>query len=78
MFYEVIKVRGGFAVQNWSGEIEAAYKSRKHADQFAVGSTNAIFNGAELDNDRRDCALAYLAQRASRPAPAPLAQLEMF
>lgn len=77
MFYEVIKVQGGFAVQNWAGEIEIAYKNRKFAEQFALGATHGIFNAAELDNDRRDGVVAYLAERAVR-VPEVSNQMELF
>lgn len=65
--YEVIKIQGGFAVADWNGVAVVAYKSRKHAEQYARGATAEIFNAAELDNDRRDADLAYVAERAQRP-----------
>lgn len=78
MLYTVEKIEGGFAVMDWVGEIEIAYRSRKHADQYALGATHELFTAAEVYDERRECVMAYLAERAERPAPAPSAQLEMF
>lgn len=75
--FEVIKVAGGFAVQNFKGEIEVAYKNRKFAEQYANGATVQIFSGAEFDNDRFDAVRSYLAQRATRVAPVNN-QMELF
>lgn len=77
MFYEVVKVTGGYAVQNWAGEIEIAYKNKKFAEQYANGATHTLIGGAEFENDRRDAAKAYLAERANR-APVVNNQMELF
>ena len=77
MFYEVVKVAGGYAVQNWAGEIEIAYKNKKFAEQYAFGATVQMIGGAEFENGRRDAAKAYLAERANR-APVVNNQMELF
>lgn len=77
MFYQVKKVQGGFAVVDWKGNIEIAYKNRKHAEQYAYGSHCYIFNEAETYNERRDYVLAYLESRKHREVKVP-AQFEMF
>lgn len=75
--YEVKKIAGGFAVENWRGEIEVVYRNRKHAEQYARGSCCAIFNEAELYNDRFDAVRAYLNERKNR-VYVPAAQMELF
>jgi hypothetical protein len=75
--FEVVKVPGGHAVQDWTGAYVVAYRSRKLANDFAIGQTNFIFGCAEYENDRRDYIAAYLVRRAARVAVAP-AQMELF
>lgn len=75
--FTVQKIGNAFAVINWTGEIEIAYKNRKFAEQYAAGSVVALMNTAEDENARRDGIAAYLATRATR-TPAIKAQLELF
>jgi len=73
----VVKVTGGFIVLDHNGEGIIAYKNKKHADQYAKGHASLIYGEAERYNERRDYALAYLANRAQRVAK-PKAQFELF
>lgn len=75
--FEVIKVSGGYAVQNWNGEIEVAYKNKKFAEQYAYGATVQLFGGAEFYNDRFDAVRSYLNMRSNR-APIVDNQLSLF
>jgi len=74
--FTVVKVSGGFAVQNWNGEIEIVYKNRKHAEQYSRGATHALVNEAETYGLRLDRVRRYLDERAARPV-VEKAQIEM-
>lgn len=75
--FEVTKVPGGFAVVNWNGEVEVAYKNKKFAEQYAFGATIELFVGAEEYDLRREAVLDYIATRANR-SPVVQPQLELF
>jgi len=75
--FTVEKVKGGFVVLNWAGEIEIAYRNRKHAENYASGAVHEIFNEAENQNERFDAVKQYLAERAKR-IPLVNPQLSMF
>lgn len=75
--FTVEKVKGGFVVLNWAGEIEIAYRNRKHAENYALGAVHEIFNEAERYNERFDTVNQYLADRAKR-VPLVDPQLSMF
>lgn len=75
--FDVVKVPGGYAVQDWTGAYVVAYRSRKNAEDSATGHTASVFGAAEYENDRRNWIAAYLARRAARVV-APAAQMELF
>jgi len=75
--FQVIKVPGGFAVRNWTGEIEVIYKNRKFAEQYADGAMAELVNAAEEYGLRLERARRYLAERAARPVYVN-PQMDMF
>lgn len=75
--YEVVKINGGYAVRNWNGEFEIAYKNKKNAEDYAEGGFWGIYNAAEIYNERFDRVRAYLATRVGRTYK-PFAQMELF
>ena len=75
--FTVEKISKAFAVINWKGEIEIAYKNKKFADQYVAGAISEIFNSAENENIRRNNIAVYLSVRANR-LPVEKTQLELF
>jgi hypothetical protein len=73
--FTVKRVGGGYAVLNWRGEVEIAYRQKKHAESYAVGAFWSIYGEATRENHRRDGIRAYLSARAKR-APNPQLKME--
>lgn len=73
--FDVIKVKGGYAVIDWEGNEVVAYRSKAIAEIAATNCAKGLFTAAEEYDLRRTATLQYLAKRTQR---APSSQLELF